>query len=64
MHLLLPVRLNQPPVIAGRRHGQELCTTTLVDLLALLNQLTLAKTIVRLGLLAIRMATSLWSHVG
>ena len=64
MHLLLPVRLNQPPLIVSRWHGRELRTTTLVDLLALLNQLALAKTIVRPGLLAISMATSLRSQVG
>ena len=64
MHLLLPVRLNQPPLIAGHWHGRWLHTTMLVDLLALLNQLAIAKTIVGPGLLAISMAASLRSHVG
>ena len=41
MHLLLPVRRNQPPLVGGRRGGRELCTTTLVDF-ASLNPLTLA----------------------
>ena len=31
MHLPLPIRENQPPLLAGRRHGREPCTTTLVD---------------------------------
>ena len=64
MHLLLPVRLNKPPLIAGRRHGRELRTTMLLDLLVLLNQLAMAKNIIRPGLLAISMATSLPSLVG
>src|SRR3954464_3696351 len=41
MHLLLPVRCNQPPLVGGRRGGRELCMTTLVDF-APLNPLTLA----------------------
>ena len=31
MHLPLPIRENQPPLLAGRRHGREPCSTTLVD---------------------------------
>src|SRR5215216_5609955 len=31
MHLPLPIKDNQPPLLGGRRHGREPCTTTLVD---------------------------------
>jgi hypothetical protein len=56
MHLLLPIRHNQPPLLAGRRHGREPCTTTLVDV-APLNRLALA---IRKAILAtISMATRL-----
>ena len=30
MHLLLPIRPNHRPQLAGRRHGREPCTTTQV----------------------------------
>ena len=52
MHLLQPFRRNQPPLVGGHRHGRVLCTTTLVDLLALLNQLVVAVAIIRKGVLA------------
>src|SRR3990170_6841914 len=41
MHLLLPARRNQPPLVGGHRGVRELCTTTLVDFVPL-NPLTLA----------------------
>src|SRR3990170_2109730 len=41
MHLPLPIRENQPPLLAGCRHRREPCTTTLVDG-GPLNHLTLA----------------------
>ena len=59
MHLLLPIRRNQPPLVRGRRGGRELCTTTLVDI-APLNQLTLTIAIRTIAtLVTISMATRL-----
>ena len=55
MHLPLPIRENQPPLIAGRRHVREPCTTTLVDGAPLLLNISRLPTIISMATRPLRL---------